>query len=84
MTEDEMVKKLPPISDELRLAIDRETQAAYGAGADAVWKMLGVGRGEEFPNDAVYDEATKLYVIRPKSAGPPDAPKGEPLPSSPT
>jgi len=63
MTEDEMVKKLPPISDQLRAAIDRETQEAYSRGATAVWQSLGVG--PDLPNEAVAEG--DLYVVRPKA-----------------
>jgi len=73
MTEDEMVKKLPPISDQLRVAIDRETQEAYARGATAVWRSLGCadqmedGGGKGLPNEAVHNEATGFYEIRPRA-----------------
>lgn len=57
-------KTVTSISDELHETIDREISAAYGRGADAVWRMLGVGPG--LPNDAVFNEATSLYDIVPK------------------
>jgi hypothetical protein len=74
MTEDEMVKNLPPISDQLRAAIDRETQEAYSKGASAVWRSLGCPTAitgdpgnEAMPNEAVHDEATGFYVVRPRA-----------------
>lgn len=57
-----------PISEDLRRAIDTECSVAYAHGAEAVWSMLGVGALAKFPNVAEFDDATGLYVIRPKSA----------------
>lgn len=59
-------KKLAAISNELHETIGRELSAAYSDGANAVWRHVGVGAG--LPNEAVFDEVTGLYEIRPKSS----------------
>ena len=69
--------KLAPISDQLHEAIDRERQEAYSNGASAVWQSLGCPSGitsdpmnATMPNQAVYDDYTGFYVVRPKDGRP--------------
>ena len=60
--------RLAPISNELHVALDRFRSESYAEGADAVWRSLGVG--PLLPNEAVWDDAKGIYVIRSKQ---PDA-----------
>ena len=48
---------------------DTDKSVAFSEGATRVWESIGVGADPEFPNEAVWSDATGVYVVRPKTPG---------------